>query len=339
VAFAADRDGQEALGLPGQELVGEALERLAQHDEAAMRGVTRAQVQVAEPALAPARAPLRGQHHEVQRVRGLELEPAQAAAARVVGRVQRLGHQALVARGQGLVVEVLGRGAIGRDAARDAQRRRHHGVERGHALAARPVDQHLAVGVQRVEKLPGQGQLGLQAGHVALAAEALHRGLEGQGAAVGSQRDGLAVEDQAAGRQRAYCGHQLGHCGRDVVELPGVDAHLVVILVRLHARAVELALERGLAQASEYLADARGRPGQHGQHRAKQGQLERGQPAASRVLALAQDSAGHGREITGQHVRAPDLVDRQARGFGHGLDHEALERALAQLAQHQAAQE
>ena len=74
---------------------------------AALR-VARAEVQVREPALAPAAAPLHGQHHEVERVRRLELEPVEAALAGGVGRGQRLGHQALVSGVERLVEESLG---------------------------------------------------------------------------------------------------------------------------------------------------------------------------------------------------------------------------------------
>ena len=48
--------------------------------------------------LAAAVAPLGREHDEVERVHGLDLEPARAAPAGLVGRVERLHHHALVAR-------------------------------------------------------------------------------------------------------------------------------------------------------------------------------------------------------------------------------------------------
>src|SRR5689334_23073595 len=58
VVVAPDLELEEARGLPLEHLVGEPLERLAEHDEAAARLVARAEVQVAQPAVAAAAAPL-----------------------------------------------------------------------------------------------------------------------------------------------------------------------------------------------------------------------------------------------------------------------------------------
>ena len=59
--------------------------------------VARAEVDVAQPALPAAVAPLGGEHDEVERVRRLDLEPARPAASRLVRSVERLHHHALVA--------------------------------------------------------------------------------------------------------------------------------------------------------------------------------------------------------------------------------------------------
>ena len=77
-----DRELLQPLGLPREHLVGQALERLAEHHEAVAVGRARAQVQVAQPALAAAVAPLGGEHDQVERVARLDLQPARAAAAR-----------------------------------------------------------------------------------------------------------------------------------------------------------------------------------------------------------------------------------------------------------------
>src|SRR6185503_17714956 len=55
---APDLARQQLARLPFEDLVGQPLEGLAEHDEAAGARVTRAEVQVREPALAPAAAPL-----------------------------------------------------------------------------------------------------------------------------------------------------------------------------------------------------------------------------------------------------------------------------------------
>ena len=62
----ADLQLAEPLGLPGQHLVGHALERLAEHHEPAGGGVAGAEVDVGEPAAAPARAVLDGEDDEVE---------------------------------------------------------------------------------------------------------------------------------------------------------------------------------------------------------------------------------------------------------------------------------
>ena len=73
------------LGLPGEQLVGEALERLADHHELARLGIARAEVQVRQPAPAPAVAPLGREHDEIERAYRLHLAPRAAAPAGVVG--------------------------------------------------------------------------------------------------------------------------------------------------------------------------------------------------------------------------------------------------------------
>ena len=73
---------QQARGLPCEQLVGQPLERLAEHDEAAGIGVARAEVEVREPALPAPVAPLGGEHDEVERVHRLDLEPAGARGGR-----------------------------------------------------------------------------------------------------------------------------------------------------------------------------------------------------------------------------------------------------------------
>src|SRR5690606_21182762 len=87
---------QEAFRLPGEQLVGQALEGLPQHDEPARRRVAGAEMEVGQLALPAAVTPLGGQDHQVERVAGLHLDPARAAPpGRVRGR-QRLDDQPFV---------------------------------------------------------------------------------------------------------------------------------------------------------------------------------------------------------------------------------------------------
>src|SRR5205814_7051543 len=102
-------------GLPVEHRVGEALEGLAEHDVLAGRRVEGSEVQVREIAAAAAVSPLGGQHDEVEGVRALDLQPARAAVARLVGRIERLGHEALVAGRERALVENARRGLGGGD--------------------------------------------------------------------------------------------------------------------------------------------------------------------------------------------------------------------------------
>ncbi len=86
----------EPQGLPRQQLVGETLERLADHDDVGTAIGQGAKVQVGQPAGAATVAPLGTEHHKVQGVHGLHLAPRGASAARLVGRGRALDHDALV---------------------------------------------------------------------------------------------------------------------------------------------------------------------------------------------------------------------------------------------------
>ncbi len=82
----------------------------------------------------------------------LDLEPGAAAPARLVGRVERLQHEALVTRTERDRERGLGAGRVVHERPRHAQRRRDVRGERRDALARRMVDQVLAVEVQAVEQ-------------------------------------------------------------------------------------------------------------------------------------------------------------------------------------------
>ena len=62
-------------------------------------------MQVRQLARTPAVTPFGREHHEIERVRALDLEPARAAAAGLVRRIERLCHHAFVSGREGGVVE------------------------------------------------------------------------------------------------------------------------------------------------------------------------------------------------------------------------------------------
>src|SRR5207249_992835 len=105
---ARNLEREELLRLPAQHLVGEPLERLAEHHELPGLRITGAEVEVGEPAPAPPAAVLHGQDDEIEGVGRLELQPVEAAMARGVGRGERLGHQALVSLRQRLAEKACG---------------------------------------------------------------------------------------------------------------------------------------------------------------------------------------------------------------------------------------
>src|SRR5207247_8677115 len=92
------------------------------HHVAAGVRIAGAEVDVREPAAAAAMAPFGSEHHEVERLGRLDLEPRRAARAGVVARIQRLGHEPLVAGGERSLVEGSGLARVGGHDARDAPR-------------------------------------------------------------------------------------------------------------------------------------------------------------------------------------------------------------------------
>src|SRR5680860_1308304 len=74
---------EEARGLPLQQLVGEALEGLAEHHERPrVVRVAGAEVEVGQPAPPPTGPPLDREHHQVQGVHGLDLAPGRSSPSR-----------------------------------------------------------------------------------------------------------------------------------------------------------------------------------------------------------------------------------------------------------------
>jgi hypothetical protein len=108
-------------------------------------------------------------------------------------------------------------------------------------FAERPVDDVLTVDVQHVE----EGRLERAAGAgaaVRTAPERAHGVLERVGTRVVVDADRLAVEHDRTHRQRAGPADHARQPARDVVQVSGVDPHVVVQPVHLDASAVELPL-------------------------------------------------------------------------------------------------
>ncbi len=334
VVVPRDLQLEQLGGLPGEHLVGHPLEGLAQHHEAAGL-IAGAEMEVAEPTLPPPVAPLGREHHQVQPAGGLELEPPAAAAAGLVGRVEGLGHQSLVPALKGGGEKVAGLLDRRGDQTGNQQRLRHRLAEQGEPPPERLVYQRGTVQVQEVEEKRREGQRLAQPVHLELAAEAAHGGLERVRRPVGPEREDLAFQDQLPRRQRAGGLDQLGHRAGDVVEPAGVDPHLVAAPVDLDPGAVQLELERRLAQLRERVLLVVRRAGEHREHRPEE--LDRKPGEAGKPVH--QRGPGYAGQIARHHDGAAHGLRWQRRGSRHRLQHHRLERTLAQLAGDEAKEE
>jgi hypothetical protein len=165
---------------------------------------------------------------------------------------------------------------------------------------------------------------------------ARRRVLERQRPAVLAQRDQLAVEDRGRDRHPGHRRHHLGQPGRDVVQGPGEQPDAPAGQVRLDPDPVKLPLHcRGPVDLGQRVPEGRRAGREHRPDRAADLQAER----AQRLTAPAQRGGGHHAQRTAQHHGPADLRHRHLSGPGDGVGHDALQRALAQLAGQQADQE
>ncbi len=325
VGVPADFQLAQPVGLPAEHLVGHPLECLPEHDETAGRFAS-AEVEVAEPPATPAAAPLGGQHHEIDRPNRLHLEPAAAPPAGLVGRIQRLQHHPFVAachRRAMKLVRLLGR--RGDDPGNQQRGGNGAGQQLGPAMEWL-VEQRDAVEIEDVEDEQGHRELVPHPLDIEPAAEAPHGGLEGQGTAVGPERDRLALDDEFRCRESPRRLHQLRDRAGHLVEASGVDPDLVAPPVDLDPGPVELVLHGRLAQLGESLVYVFGTAGKHRQYRLKECHGELGQPLRS----AAQRRGGHGRQVSRHHDRTPHLGGRPAGRACDRLHHQSLERTLPQ---------
>ena len=193
----------------------------------------------------------------------------------------------------------------------------------------------LAVEVQHVEEEHAERDLPPQALEVAAGAEARAGDLERVRAAVLAQRDHLAVEHRRAGGQRQRGLDRLGHVRGHVVERAGEDGHVVAVAVDLHARAVELVLDRGRAGPLERGADVGRGGGEHGGERAPDLQPHLRQP----VGPVGERDRGRLGQVAAERERAAHVGLRHLGGAGDRGGHHARERALAEVAEQQPGQE
>ena len=205
-------------------------------------------------------------------------------------------------------------------------------VERVDAHVERLVEQVAVVEAQTVEEERAQRDaLRVEL----LTPEAAHRVLEAVGAFVLTDADGFAVEDQRVRGEVAHRGDDLGEPFGDVVEVPGVHAHLVVGAVHLDARAVELPFDRGEAGRGERLRHVfRGRR-KHRQDRSQH--VER--DLRERVGATGEREVRGDAQVAAQHGGALHDGTRDVRRAGDRVGHHSFERALPQLAEEQPAEE
>ncbi len=145
-------------GLPAQHLVGQALERLAQHHRRAAGRVAGREVQVGQPAGPASVPPLGGGNEQVECVPRLHLHPAGVPAAGGVGRRRVLHHDPLEASRHGVTERRRHLVCAGAESPRNARHLWHHLRHRRGPLGQRTVQQVLPRQVQQVEEVHLQGR-------------------------------------------------------------------------------------------------------------------------------------------------------------------------------------
>jgi hypothetical protein len=118
---------------------------------------------------------------------------------------------------------------------------------------------------------------------------------------------------------------------RDVVEVAGVDADVLIPAVDLDPDPVELPFHRRTIEAPDRLGHARGGGGEH----RKDGPEDLEPHAAKPTLALGDRDLGGAHEIAREHQRTARKLAGDLGRFRDRVDHQPGERALPQLAREQ----
>ncbi len=284
-------------------------------------------MQVGQPPPTPPRTPLGGQHHQVERVHRLHLQPGGPPPAGLIGRRRVLGEHPFVALRQHPAVEGRGSGRAVGDQAGHQERVSDHAPEGGGPLLARPVDEVFPVEVQAVEEERGQRDVEALLLGLPSAAEAAHGGLEGERGTARVQRHRLPVENDGLHREGRHRLDHLGHPGGYLPQAPGVHRHPAALPVHLDPSPVHLGLQGDPPQPGEGLVHPRGGLGQHRQERAEQRQPQ----AAQAALPGFQGRPGHLAQVAGHHEGPAHLLGRQARRGRHCLDDQTPQRPLAKV--------
>src|SRR5919197_2724422 len=153
VAIIAHGQMPEPFGHGRELAVGKPLEGLANVRPSLT--LAHRQMIVGEPSHASTRSAVDGDDHAVDRVGGLELEPALAPSPRLVGRAQILGHHAFVTGGQGALTKLSGshHRVDGRSLGQIAPA--GESLEGFPACRVRLVDEGAPLGHQAVEEVQG----------------------------------------------------------------------------------------------------------------------------------------------------------------------------------------
>ena len=134
---------------------------------------------VGEPPAPPARAPIDGDDEAVHGLRRLELEPALAAASRLVHAAKVLRHRALVPGGERTGQELAGRRRRGHERALGEMATSGDAGQRLPATRVGLVDERTPGGHEAVEKVQRERHLADEPVHLVDAAESSHQLLEG----------------------------------------------------------------------------------------------------------------------------------------------------------------
>src|SRR5262249_58058320 len=98
VGVTRDLELEQSSGLPGEHRIGQSFERLAEHHEAPMLGITSPEMQIAERSATPSVPPLRRQHNQIQGAGPLDLQPRTPSMAGGIQTPAGFGHDAFMAR-------------------------------------------------------------------------------------------------------------------------------------------------------------------------------------------------------------------------------------------------